>query len=388
MMYANMFNVATQTFTFFINGRPETINVEDPRYNLVSEVMDKYHCGEYSDDSAENSRLACEALDKVLSKSVTDLILEACDDIVESVDFDDLRLVVGKNGLEGTYRGVSLPAVLTQKFYDMYVDGCTNFAAYFKFIDNILKNPRNSVRNELYDFLAAESLPINEDGNFIAYKGVRSDMYSVTGSNTDKKGNFTTTVLEGQVDQSGHILNSVGSTIRVRVTDVCDDRTVGCAQGLHVGSYSYASGFGQVTLAVEVNPMNVISVPTDCSCQKCRVSEYTVKCVIDRRIETPTVQTSDDGSVTETDNTKRSGYPGGGTKMSTVNNADTIVEDIINQIRRNGGYTTIRQLRGSVGRKHSLTSSDIISFIECHDDRFELSYAESMGATEVTENDC
>lgn len=382
-MYANMFNTQKQEYTFFIAGRPTTVSVNDPRFPKVDEIMDKYHQMEYSDDSDMNGAMAMQELDIVLSKTVSVMMVEAVEEIVEDINFEDLRLTVNSDGtFSGTYKGIVLPNVLTQKFYDMYKDGCKNFDMYFKFIDNILKNPRESVREELYDFLAAESLPINDAGNFIAYKGVREDMYSVTGSNRDSNGNFTTNVIQGVVDNSGRILNSIGSTIRVRVTDVCDDRSIGCAQGLHVGSYSYASGFGNITLAVEVNPMNVISVPTDCSCQKCRVSEYTVKNIVERRYETPTVDEKEDGTVVETQNEKRDILPSG-RKVNSMDNTWEIISAIQTQVQRNGG-TTIRQLRGSVGRKFGLSTGELVSIIGQNPDNFKMVTSDrGTGFTEV-----
>lgn len=389
-MYPYIYNFEDQKYTVFMDEKPVTIPVSDPRYSQLDEVFDKYSKNEFSTDSAENDRLATEALKQVVSRNLKDVLRSAAQDIVDSADFEDLALSVSADGsISASYKTQPLPQVLADKFYDMYKDGCTNFDMYFKFIDNIMKNPRDSVREELYDFLAAESLPITQDGTFIAYKGVCEDMYSVTGSNV-KNGKFTTTVLQGKVDSEGRIYNGVGETIRVRVKDVCDDRSVGCAQGLHVGAYSYAHGFGPVTLAVEVNPMDVVSVPTDCSCQKCRVSQYTVRNIVNDRYNTPTVDSAEDGSVVETHNVPRKLTEG--RSVSSINNSDEIIEDIKTQIATHKAYTdgscatipgpsalgstNIRQLRGSVGRKYGLTTSEIVSLVQKNDDVFAISYGD------------
>lgn len=387
-MYPYIYNFEEQKYTIFMEEKPVTIAVSDPRYSQLDDVFDRYSKDEFSSDSAENDRLATEEIKRVVSRSVKEVLREAAKDIVDSADFEDLTLSYSSDGtISAYYKTQRLPKVLADKFYDMYKDGCTNFDMYFKFLDNIMKNPRDSVKEELYDFLAAESLPITQDGTFIAYKGVRADLYSVTGSHKHN-GKFTTTVLQGTVDSEGRIYNGIGETIRVRVKDVCDDRSVGCAQGLHVGSYSYANDFGSVTLAVEVNPMDVVSVPTDCSCQKCRVSEYTVRNVVKGRYTTPTVDTTDDGAVVETNNNPR--RIAEGRSVNSISNSDAILEDIKTQIITHKAYvdgsctklpgqsslgsTNIRQLRGSVGRKYGLTTSEVVSLVQKNDDVFVLVY--------------
>jgi acyl carrier protein len=45
---------------------------------------------------------------------------------------------------------------------------------------------------------------------------------------------------------------------------------------LHVGSLEYAKGWGQRVVLVEVDPADVVSVPSECSCQKLRCCKYVV----------------------------------------------------------------------------------------------------------------
>jgi hypothetical protein len=63
-----------------------------------------------------------------------------------------------------------------------------------------------------------------------------------------------------------------------------------CASGLHVGTWEYASSFGNgVTAVVKVNPRDVVSVPTDCNGQKMRVSRYKVVEYVDEAHNTAVV---------------------------------------------------------------------------------------------------
>ena len=93
------------------------------------------------------------------------------------------------------------------------------------FLKNMMKNPSFSSRKELFDFLAHKSLPITEDGNN------------------------------------------------------------GCSAGLHAGTLEYVQSYGRFCedetstdqcIIVKINPADVVSVPTDCNCQKLRTTSYEV----------------------------------------------------------------------------------------------------------------
>lgn len=167
-----------------------------------------------------------------------------------------------------SYDGETLPDILADKVRAIAAEGLP-VKLFANFWENLNNNPSASSVRELYDFLAYKELPITEDGFFIAYKGVASNGLSVCG-------NTKTKVLQGIVDNSGKIQNNVGDTIEVKRWDVDDNRDNGCSFGLHVGSMDYATMWGEKTLVVKVNPADVVSVPTDCGCQKCRVSKYEV----------------------------------------------------------------------------------------------------------------
>ena len=75
-----------------------------------------------------------------------------------------------------------------------------------------------------------------------------------------------------------------------RAPQCTDDRRNHCSHGLHVGSLDYASDFSRGKLVVvKVNPKDVVSVPSDCACQKCRVSAYKVVSVFEQEIKAPVV---------------------------------------------------------------------------------------------------
>lgn len=137
-----------------------------------------------------------------------------------------------------------------------------------KFLGKLLDNPSHRAVDELYSFLEHKNMPLTPEGNFLAYKGVRSDF---------------TDFYSGKCD------NSVGSVLKMRRSGVCDDARHGCSSGFHAGTYDYAKGYassGGHLLVVEINPSDVVSVPYDCECQKLRTSEYKVIAVYET-IEAP-----------------------------------------------------------------------------------------------------
>lgn len=186
------------------------------------------------------------------------------------------------------YNGEALPPVLSQKVQSIVTDDLP-LEHFTKFWNNLQDNPSSTSVNELMEFLEYKELPITEDGYFLAYKGVSEDYYSV-------HGNPTTVVIKGDVTSSGRILNEIGCQIEVKRRNVDDNRNHHCSYGLHVGSLDYAKSFGARVVVVKVNPRDVVSVPSDYNCQKCRVSAYEV--VADYEYEITSSVTDEDGNDT------------------------------------------------------------------------------------------
>jgi len=127
-----------------------------------------------------------------------------------------------------------------------------------KFLERLMANPSRRAVNELYSFLSHKNLPITDSGTFLAYKSVRPDY-------TDH--------------YTGKFSNALGSILEMPRNAVCDDASQGCSYGFHAGSLEYASSFGgdgSVLLIVEIDPADVVSIPSDSNCQKLRTYKYKV----------------------------------------------------------------------------------------------------------------
>jgi len=128
----------------------------------------------------------------------------------------------------------------------------------FKFMTRLQLNPSKRAVDELYTFLEHKNLPITDSGTFLAYKAVRSD-YS------DK--------------HTGTFFNNVGNVLEMPRNKVDDDKNVGCSYGFHAGTLEYASDFAgdsDKLVVVEIDPADVVSIPTDCNFQKLRTCRYKV----------------------------------------------------------------------------------------------------------------
>lgn len=195
------------------------------------------------------------ALEAILGKNFEDLLKVF--DVEKALRETKTENISVEEGIV-YYKGEALPEILSQKLMSLYDHGDVDISKYEQFVEKIMQNPSRRSQHELYTFLAQKELPILEDGRFLAYKGVTST-YKDCHSNTYD--------------------NKIGKVNTMERNKVDDDYQHGCSYGFHVGSYEYAKGFKPQNghlMFVAVNPAMVVSVPSDCGCQKCRVSEYEV----------------------------------------------------------------------------------------------------------------
>lgn len=234
--------INNKAIVLFINNKPVKVEKTDPRFSKIVQAFDL-------PSNEQESEILSVLSDKVEK-----------DKPVEDFQF---------KGDEVYLSGEKLPNVLAKKVISLYKNDLP-ISIFKNFWKNLRENPSNSSVNELYEFLEYKELPITEDGCFLAYKGLDDNFWSVSG-------NKETKVLKGQVDKDGKVYNGVGETIEVVRRDVDDDRRNHCSHGLHVGSHDYARSFSRGKMVVvKVNPKDVVSVPNDYNCQKCRVSAYTI----------------------------------------------------------------------------------------------------------------
>lgn len=200
-----------------------------------------------------NYKMILEALPTATSDELLEIV-----DVEKAVSTFSDGLVEIKNG-KVLYEGEEVHGSISKRILEFMSKGLP-FYPLVNFLHNLMENPSMQSQKELYDFLEHEHLPITEDGHFLAYKAVRNDF-------KDK--------YKGVFD------NSVGQVVKMQRAKVDDDRARGCSDGLHAGALNYVAGYGSVEsgdriVIVKINPRDVVSVPSDCNCEKLRTCRYEV----------------------------------------------------------------------------------------------------------------
>jgi hypothetical protein len=214
------------TLTVFYDGNMLTVNPDHPNY---AEILKRVRSGEFYGLS-ELFNIAKGIAEYTFGKVVV----------------KDCKVWYGTHEINNT-------------LVDRIIEGMRNgvdYERFIKFLDKLLENPSNRSLEQLYNFLKHNSLAIAEDGDFYAYKGIREDW----------KDCYT-----------GSIDNSVGKTINMPRNLISDDPQKVCHRGLHIGTESFARGYGSRLIKVKVNPKDVVSVPYDFDSQKCRTCSYFVE---------------------------------------------------------------------------------------------------------------
>lgn len=172
------------------------------------------------------------------------------------------------------FDGDVLHGALVENIVRFVNDGVEDWKPLVKFLDKLMQNPNEHSREQLYAWLNHQSFSITEEGNFVAYKGVNAD--TVDGKVVYTSINHGRAVVDG-VEHNGAIPNNIGSVVSMPRSEVQFNPGVGCSTGLHAGTYAYARDWANgALLEVEIDPRDVVSVPTDCDAQKVRVCRYKV----------------------------------------------------------------------------------------------------------------
>ena len=156
------------------------------------------------------------------------------------------------------YHGEELHNSVAKKLTDLIAQGMTDVDRWLKFINKLMANPSYNSREQAYNFIAHQGMPLTEDGNIIGYKGVRDDYM-------DK--------------YSGTFDNSVGKEHWMQRADVDATPNNGCSSGFHIGSHEYADSWASSDaklMLVEYSPADIVSVPDEHLHGKLRVCRYKV----------------------------------------------------------------------------------------------------------------
>ena len=156
-----------------------------------------------------------------------------------------------------SWKGHPFHNALATRMIEMYQDGFP-IDPMVRFMENLMQNPSKRSVDQVYGFLEKNSLPITEDGYFLAYKRVNL--------------NYTDC-------HTGTIDNSIGQIVSMDRNLVDDNPDSHCSSGLHFCSESYLKSFGGANdpvMILKINPADVVSIPTDYDGAKGRCMKYEV----------------------------------------------------------------------------------------------------------------
>ena len=131
------------------------------------------------------------------------------------------------------------------------------------FLLKMFMNKHIDAVTEIYEFCTNMDFEITKEGNFLAYKNVNKDLSSIyDGKTKHKVGEYTT------------------------ITDYCTDRNQVCSKGLHFCSKKYLDQYlGNTTIIVEIDPRDVVSIPTDYNYQKGRCCRYKTVGILNKDVK-------------------------------------------------------------------------------------------------------
>lgn len=266
-------NVNTIEATFSVEGQllPLRVNEDDRPdvFNKIKNLLENQTPGSNIEDTAS------ELFSLMSPQALVTQQINSSYYLSESMSIKDGKIFFGKFKLEDTLANHMLSLLNeenTPKDEKMW-------KSYVKFLDNLHQNADEDIRLQLFRWMeyenkAGNGFGITDDGCLVGYKGCDGTIIEPMSVHSGKA------IVDGE-EYNGKIPNKVGSVIQMPRSTVQFDPSVGCSQGLHVGTRDYATKWAPILLLVKVNPRDVVSVPYECESQKMRVCEYTVLKVTD-----------------------------------------------------------------------------------------------------------
>lgn len=239
----------SKNITVFLNGNLLVTDNKNPRFD---EIVERINEGEL--DGLEALFEPEAAIQSIFAQLTSDVVIN--DGTVE-------------------YRGKPVNEALSNHIVKLW-DAGEEFAPVVRFLERLQNNPNEDSVERLWSWISDRHLRLTNDGRIIGYKGLTSDRKSKRSGYGDIRNGLPVT---------GQIPHEPGDVIEKARDQVVFDVNIGCAEGLHVGDYSYASWYGDVVVEVEVDPADVVSVPNDDS-RKMRVCRYTVRDIVKEESKT------------------------------------------------------------------------------------------------------
>jgi hypothetical protein len=211
------FTIGRSTITVFLDGQIHTVDQSHVNHSVLLSELRK--------DSEDRDLNTIRPLVSIRR-------------YIEATSFGDVTI----DGDAVSYKGEVITGYLATRMLEILQQG-VGIEPWALFMGNLMKNPSEAARNELYRWLEHAKMPITPDGHFIAFKKVRKDY---------------TDCHTGMFD------HSVGNIIEMDRGLCNPDRHKHCSTGFHFCSVSYLVRFrGERVLAMKINPRDVTAIPAD-----------------------------------------------------------------------------------------------------------------------------
>lgn len=167
-----------------------------------------------------------------------------------------------------------------QQVMSFVIAGEEDYRPLIAFRDKLDANPNEHSREQFFNFLSQYPITITDEGDVVLYKGVNirhaeSESYEELARYAyESCSGGPDTIVDDEEQPDGKIKQGIGSVVEHPRSLVHFDPSRACSNGLHCGTYQYASGYGNKVLRVIVNPRDVINVPNHD--HKVRVCRYEV----------------------------------------------------------------------------------------------------------------
>lgn len=241
-MINHILNSTNGTLNVIVKGKPVTINkaTQPDKYNRVLQLIK---------DKDEDGII-----------KLFDVVTQVSTKLGVTITKEGLVTYTNKEG-----QVEQLPASLNKTLVAMYEQDENSIEPLIKFWEKVRLNPSYRVNRCLFDFIEANNIVINENGNLIMYKIVKR---------TDNKEVFLDLYTK-KIEQRFNV------EVRVDKNQVDDNIDVTCSQGLHCCSWQYLPHYGSAVsghdaiLLCEVDPTDIVAIPRDYNNSKIRTCAYT-----------------------------------------------------------------------------------------------------------------
>lgn len=235
--------ISGDQITVYVNGVPKSADRSHPNFDALL-------------DMSRNGGFTSDKVDEILN--LIDIRHQFESDLSGLKQYGRVRV-----GFDAIYfNDQPVRSYLADRMLDFLRDG-HDVGPWARFMDKLHDNPSKTAVDELFLWLEKANMPITPDGNFLAYKKVKDDYSSY------------------HLDPNGNpVYNRVGDVVEMPRNQVDDNRNRTCSTGLHFCSWHYLPHYygnqGRVVI-LEINPADVVSIPSDYDNAKGRAWRYVVK---------------------------------------------------------------------------------------------------------------